>query len=93
MQSKLQYIREYLKREKARNSERLNRCLTFWERFVVRWSVFFAQVTHLHDHPALEPEMIKRANQQYAQRFPSGLAEKTEEALFKTKEYKQKIET
>jgi SAM-dependent methyltransferase len=77
--------------ERAKNEERLNRSLSFWESFIAQCNVFYAQWANPHDHPALAKEAVQRANEAYRERFPSGLAEKTEEALFNLPEYKRRI--
>ena len=89
--SKLAQLKAAVAKERAKNEERLSRSLSFWESFIAQCNVFYSQWANSHDHPALDKEAVQRANEAYETHFPSGLAEKAEEALLKPQEYKQRI--
>ncbi len=80
-----------IERERAHNEERLNRHLTFFQSCFAQWNFVFARWMNVRSHPALDPDTVHRANQEYSKRFSSGLAEKVEEALFRPEEYGRAI--
>lgn len=91
MHSKIIPAKQSLAEERAKNEQRLNRSLGLWESYIAQCCVFYFQWITPRDHPALAREAVQQANEAFRERFPSGLAEQTEEALFNLQEYKRRI--
>ncbi|MGM0538850.1 MAG: hypothetical protein ACQERT_06530 [Thermodesulfobacteriota bacterium] len=84
-------IRESLEEQNARNEQRLNRPLTFFQGMIAQWNILFALWINNPNHPALESESVEHANREYLRRFPFRTTDKLHEALQSPQAYLRKV--
>ena len=84
-------IRERLEQQKARNEQRLNRSLTFFQGMIAQWNLLIAEWINNPNHPALKSGAVEHANREYIRRFPLRMSDMLQEALHSPQAYLLKI--